>query len=135
MERPKLRPIEAFPVELSGKKYVYLRDPLHFGNDVVVSPALVEVIRYFDGAHTIRDIQAEFMLRSGELIDSELIEKIVEEMDEHLLLESEHFKQVRNQIESDFIAARVRRPAHAGTSYPAEAENLEAELQNFFIAD
>src|SRR6185369_2362957 len=135
MERPKLRSIEAFPVELSGKKLVYLRDPLHYGNDVVVSPALIEVIRYFDGVHTIREIQAELMMRSGELIHSELIEKIIEEMDEHLLLESERFKQVRNRVESDFIAATVRQPAHAGTSYPAEIENLEEQLQSFFVAE
>src|SRR6185436_21181347 len=33
------------------------------------------------------------------------------------------------------IAATVRQPAHAGTSYPAEIENLEEQLQSFFVAE
>jgi MEMO1 family protein len=135
MDRPKLRPIEAFPIEASGRRLIYIRDPLHYGKDLVVSPALIEVIRYFDGAHTIRDIQAKLMLKSGELIYSDMIENIAREMDEHLFLDSERFREVRNKVQSEFAASDVRQVAHAGTSYEAKTESLREQLQNFFVTE
>jgi len=38
MEHPKLRPIEAFPVDLGGRKVLCLRDPMQLTDDVVFVP-------------------------------------------------------------------------------------------------
>ncbi|MEW6734956.1 MAG: AmmeMemoRadiSam system protein B [Acidobacteriota bacterium] len=134
MERPKLRPVEVFPLEVSGKRLLCLRDPLRYGQDVVISPVLAEIIRYFDGTRTVREIQYQLMSATGELIYGEVIEKIVQELDLHLLLDSEHFGKVRNSIEAEFVATSIRRAAHAGLSYPADATQLETQLQSFFLA-
>ena len=38
MERPKLRNVSAFPLQVSGKQVVGIQDPLHFSeNPVIVS--------------------------------------------------------------------------------------------------
>ena len=72
MDYPKLRPIEAFPVESSGRKMICLRDPHNFTNNVVMVPFnFFFIIQLFDGQHTILDIQAEYMRKYGELLFKE----------------------------------------------------------------
>jgi MEMO1 family protein len=135
MERPRLRNIEAFPVEISDKRLIFLRDPLKYGKDMLVSPALIEIIKYFDGKHSIQDIQYKLMLATGELIDSDLIKKVVSQIDEHLLLDSDNFKEARKTIDAQFANEKVRQPAHAGMSYPADLVELEDLLENFFTSE
>jgi len=61
MDQPKLRPIEAFPVNVGGRDVVYLRDP----TDLAVNPLLVPhetllTLAHFDGKHSILDIQEAY---------------------------------------------------------------------------
>ncbi len=133
MEKPKLRPLEVFPLEINGKKVICLRDPLRYGQDLLVAPALLEVIRHFNGSHTIRDIQMAIMRACGQLIYQELIEDVVQQLDDSLLLESDYFREVRRSIDRNFAHASVRPAAHAGTSYPRQITELEAQLEEFFL--
>ena len=44
---PRLRPIEAFPVEHEGQRFLALRDPAGYTESVVmIPPALLEVSRW-----------------------------------------------------------------------------------------
>lgn len=132
LDKPKLRFIDIFPVEVSGKRLLYLRDPLHYGEDIVVSPVMIEILRFFTGENSIPDIQYKLMKRTGELIEAQLIEKIAEQLDEHLLLDSERFRAVRRKVEEDFLAQPVRAAAHAGSCYADDAPALEKQLTEFF---
>ncbi len=69
---PRLRPIEAVPVEHEGEQFVALRDPTGYTPSVLMlAPALLEVVALFDGEHPIVDIQSELMRRHGELVTRE----------------------------------------------------------------
>ena len=98
-DRPKLRPVEAFPVEAQGKKGIALRDPAGFTDSVVVlPPPLLDIVSLFDGEHTLLDIQEMFMRRHGELLLTERIAEISQTLDEHGFLESESFARRRAKL-------------------------------------
>jgi AmmeMemoRadiSam system protein B len=133
MDKPKLRNLQALSTEINGKKVLVFQDPERISPEAVMVPAeLAPIIRYFDGNHTIRDIQAKLMRTTGELIDSEQIQRIVNELDKYLLLESEHLFQHLKEISTAWEKADVRPPALAGTAYPESAEELRGLLHGFY---
>src|SRR2546425_8914882 len=79
---PRLRRIEAFPVEHEGQPCVALRDPAGYtGAIVLLHGPLLDIVSLFDGEHTIADIQAAVMRRHGQLVERRQIEEIAEALD------------------------------------------------------
>src|SRR5207248_5813638 len=65
--RPRLRGVEAFPVEHDGERYLGLRDPAGYTSSVVMLPmALLEIVSLFDGAHDVDAIQQAVLRQRGE---------------------------------------------------------------------
>ncbi len=125
--RPRLRPLEAYPVEHEGQTMILVRDPLGFTPNVaLVPPPVFLVAALMDGDRSFIDIQAEFAKRTGELLFTETIEKIVRAFDEALFLEGDRFRSVRDETVATFRRETVRKAAHAGAAYPAKAEELHA---------
>ena len=55
---PRLRWVEAFPVEHEGRQCVALRDPAGYTSAIVLLHGpLLDIVSLFDGEHTIVDIQ------------------------------------------------------------------------------
>ena len=134
-EKPKLRPIEAFPVEHEGQRLIVLRDPLRWtDNSVVVSPTLIPILQRFTGKNTVVDIQAEFARATGQILPSEALNGVIAKLDEALLLDNERFRQYRGQLEREFRESPVRQASHAGGSYPAEPAELAAMLNGHLAA-
>ena len=78
MEYPKLRELEAFPVESAGEKAICLRDPLNYTEKSLFVPYNVYyIISHFDGNHSITDIQAKYSQQYGELLFIDNIKKII----------------------------------------------------------
>ena len=70
---PRLRPVEAFPVEHEGQRMIALRDPSGYTPSVVLLPGpLLEIVSLFDGDHTVIDVQATVMRQHGELVTAGL---------------------------------------------------------------
>jgi len=134
MDFPKLRYVESFPVSSQGEKYVCLRDPLNFTDKIVfLPPAVFFAVSLFDGDHSVRDIQVAFMRQFGQLLYTEKIKEIIDQLDANLFLESERFQEHKSKLVSAFLNSPARSPVHAGTSYPAQAEELRKTLDNLFI--
>ena len=134
-DAPRLRAIEAVPVEHEGEDYVALRDPAGYTPSVVMlPPALVEVVALFDGAHPIVDIQAALMQRHGELVTREHIEKLVAALDEHGFLETPAFAARRAAIDRAFLDAPSRPASHAGGAYADDPAALRAAMDGFFTS-
>ena len=67
---PRLRRVEAFPVQHEGRKCVALRDPAGYTAAIVLLHGpLLDIVSLFDGEHTIADIQAAMMRRHGAIAD------------------------------------------------------------------
>ncbi|MFQ5693348.1 MAG: hypothetical protein ACE5IM_09935, partial [Nitrospinota bacterium] len=69
--RPRLRPVEAFPVQQNGTQGICLRDPLRYTEAILFVPrGLVPLLQMFDGSRDVGDIQAEVMRQYGTLVQS-----------------------------------------------------------------
>jgi AmmeMemoRadiSam system protein B len=131
---PKLRAIEAFPVEIEGRQMICLRDPLQLaGETLVVATLAYFILTLLDGEHSVIDIQAACTDRFGTIIESSSIRDLIATLERHHYLESPQFAAHRAAVTSAFRAAPVRPAAHAGTSYPAEPDALRRHLEPFFV--
>lgn len=136
MENPKLRPVEAFPVQASGKEMICLRDPAGFAEQTLILPQPVFlIVSMFDGQHSILDIQAEYMRGQGELLFSEKIKEIAAKLDESLFLDSPRFREHLQEVSKIFKASPVRPAYGLGKSYQAAPEDLDREIKGLFIGD
>src|SRR5437867_12568001 len=130
---PRLRRVEAFPVEHEGRSCVALRDPAGYTDAIVLlhGPLLV-IVSLFDGGHTVADIQAAVMRRHGQLVERRQIEEIAEALDQQGFLDSPGFAGRRASIDGGFVAAPTRRATHAGGAYAGEADELRTMIDGFF---
>src|SRR3970040_1370567 len=135
VEYPKLRPVEGVPTEANGKKVLCLRDPTHCAEAVLfVLPEAVEILRYFDGKHSIVDIQAAYVRRHGQLLFREEVEALIATLDPTSFLEGDRFAQHQERLE-EALRKNTTRPAFlAGSSStpqgPELCQMLEQMLQH-----
>ena len=136
MDYPKLRNVEVFPVQMEGRKLICFRDPQRIAENMVFLPqGALFFVSLFDGNHSIRDIQVEYMRRFGELIYSDQIVEIAEYLDQNYLLENERFREYRRKIEADFLRSSIRKPILAGNGYETDPEKLRVQIKSFFNLD
>ncbi|MCI0484079.1 MAG: AmmeMemoRadiSam system protein B [candidate division NC10 bacterium] len=130
VEYPKLRPVEAFPTEADGRKVLCLRDPTHYAEAVLfVPPAAVEILRHFDGEHSVLDIQAAYVRCHGQLLFREEVEELIATLDQHYFLEGDRFTRHQERLEAQFRQAATRPAFLAGRSYPQEGSELGQMLE------
>ncbi|MHB2016810.1 MAG: AmmeMemoRadiSam system protein B [Candidatus Xenobia bacterium] len=136
LNQPRLRPVEAFPVELSeGQRAFCLRDPVNYAPQPIFLPlASAYVLQLFDGVRTVEEIQAEFCRLTSQILPRETLEKFILDLDARLYLDSDTFQAARNRIDQDFRAASVRPMAHAGGAYEADGEALARRLEGYRTA-
>ena len=132
---PKIRAISAFPIELPEGQYICLQDPHRYlENPVVISPETFFILRFFDGQHSFVDVQDAFMLQYGTLLNTEQIQQVAEQLDQHLLLESQTFFAHRQRLQTEFARLTVRLPSHNGAAYPDDQRQLTGQLESYFTA-
>jgi AmmeMemoRadiSam system protein B len=133
MDRPRLRPLEAFPIDRKGQKLLGLRDPSGLTDSVAtLPPAAVAVVQLCDGDSTRDDICAEFQRRYGSPLPRETLDRLLDQLDQAFLLDSDRFRTHSAEIFGAFARSPTR-PAHlAGKSYAEDAAQLAADLDRFF---
>lgn len=135
MEYPRLRPMDIFPLEVSGEEVICLRDPQNITDKVIFIPYHVfDIVRFFDGRHSIPDIQTEYTRHHGGLIFREQVEKIIRELDAHLFLESEGFHRFLKELKDAFRRSSIRKATLAGKSYEREPDRLRQQIESFFTS-
>ncbi len=133
MENPKLNPLEAFPVEHEGQRFICLRDPNKVSDKVMLlSQETVFIISLFDGRNTVEDIQQKCQERFGERVPDEELEHLIDQLDQALFLDSKKYKDHMTKIVEDFNSSDVRPSSHAGLSYPFEVAELNGWFERFF---
>ena len=136
MPVPKLRPLDLVAGEWQGRRAVYARDY----EGLLESPVLLPLPVFFvalllDGRREIIDVQGEYArLTGGTILSREDLDRIIQDLDAHHLLETPRLAQRRRDVEQAYRAAPHRSPAHAGVSYPADPAGLAAALQGFLTA-
>ena len=131
---PKLRNgLEAHPIEHSGQKMLVLRDRIGYTPDnLVFHPAVISILANMNGGNSVRDLQADFMRRTGQLLHIEELNALIKTLDEHLFLDNDRFRSFAAKEISAFLDSPVRKMRHAGQSYPDDPETLRKKLDSFF---
>jgi hypothetical protein len=130
---PRLRALEAFPVEHEGQRCVALRDPAGFTDQIAVLPAaLLDLVSLFDGEHSVEEIQGILGRRHGQAPTAKQIADVVERFDAAGFLDSDRFRERRRALEDAFRLSPVRPAAHAGGAYAGDAVELRVQIDGFF---
>ena len=129
----KLRPLEIFPGEYNGKKMIMVRDPVGYVEEIVALPEdFALILQLLDGKHTIRDIQLALTRLKGGLVFSEDIKRVIQFLDQKLLLDTPYFRKKKQEIEKAFEKENVRRAVFKGKSYPESKSLLLEWLDGYF---
>jgi AmmeMemoRadiSam system protein B len=133
-ERPRLRPVEAFPVKQDGNTIIYLKDPLNFATPLAISPAGYFVAAHLDGHHSFIDIQQAYARQFGAVLPGDELKKFIAMLDENYYLRSDRFASYQSAVVLEFRRATTRAPAHVGGVYSADAGSLKRQLDGYFTA-
>src|SRR3990172_3244119 len=92
IENPKVRPLDAFPMQIEGKEMIGIKDPAGISPEIVfVSHETLFLISLMDGTNTLRDLQAAYLRRYGALLFTDKIEDLIEQLNSRHLLENRQF--------------------------------------------
>jgi hypothetical protein len=133
MDRPRLRALEAFPLEQDGRRLIGLRDPAGYTEQVLLlGGPLLDLVSLFDGERTVEEVQAVLAARHGAPPPAEAIRELIDRLDAAGFLDSPRFAERRRAMEEAFRLAPARPAAHAGGAYAGEPEALRAQIGGFF---
>jgi MEMO1 family protein len=121
---PRLRPVEAFPVEHEGERMILVQDPSGLADGpLIVSMAGFFAITLLDGGRSLGDIREVFQSRFNQELPTEQLEDMVEQLDLAHYLESERFTEFYGTLVDAYRAASTRTSRDA-ESFGADGEGL-----------
>jgi MEMO1 family protein len=134
MALPAIRPLDAFPIDHEGRRFICLRDPEGFVEEqILLTPPAFFIACQLDGTHDVTDIQYAFARQfDGQILRSDDIHTVVHYLDTHGLLHTEQFLAIRRRVEVTFAKAETRPAYLAGKSYPQQPGQLRAFLDACF---
>jgi hypothetical protein len=132
-EYPALRPVEAFPVKAQGEDYICLRDPTGLASHpIFLNRTSIFLVSRMNGSNSLRDIQADFMRATGEIVPMEHLQSLAAQLDEQHYLNSSQFRDYYEGVVQEFLQKPVRTASHAGGAYDATSEGLKNQIRSFF---
>lgn len=127
--KPKLRPINAFPIEADGRKLICLQDPMKISEKTLfIDYRTYFIIAMMDGINEISDIQLAYTRQFGELLLNNQIDSLLKDLDDNLFLEGEKYNKAIKNMRNEFAIQTVRYAEHAGSAYEAEPSKLHTQL-------
>lgn len=133
MDKPRIRPVEAFPVEQDGQTLVCLRDPSRLAPEpIVLGMGAYFLVTLFDGTNSVPDLQVAFTRRFGTILPSEQIRELIGALDRAGYLDSPAFAERLRGVHEEFYRSPARPAALAGLCYESEAPRLRVEIESFF---
>jgi AmmeMemoRadiSam system protein B len=133
MDKPKIRAVEAFPVQEENQTFICLRDPSGLAPEgIMLGMGAYFIVTLFDGEMSLKDIQAAFSKRFGEIIPIEKLEELIDALDRAYYLDSPAFHARARRVREEFLASPERPAALAGLCYEKDPGRLRLELAKFF---
>jgi AmmeMemoRadiSam system protein B len=129
---PKLRPVEVRSFVDQGRAVFVLRDPLALSDKVAIVPQVLgPLLALLDGSRDVAGLHASLLVRAGMRVAPEIIQRVIDQLDDALLLQNDHFAQAYAETLRTYRTAPFRSPALAGPSYPAEPDALRGLLDGY----
>ena len=131
---PRLRAVEAFPVQQGGNMFIYLKDPRNLATPLGVSPIAYFIMAHFDGCHSFIDIQEIYSKQFGTVLSTDELKRFIDMLDEQYYLVSERFSDHQSSVIEAFCRQPTRAPAHIGGAYQSDPNGLKAQLDGYFTS-
>jgi len=133
MKYPKLRPVTAFPVMHSGKEMICLKDAGGLVENTILVPKQVFfIVSMLNGENSVLDIQAAYMRQFGNMLFSDHIQKVIDDLDKNLFLEGERFEAYEQRLRTEFREAETRPFLALGDASRHEPARLKQELASYY---
>jgi len=117
--------LDFMPSPLQDRPGLLIRDPYRFSDaTLIVPPALVACLEFFDGDHSELDLRAYLVQLTGDLDVGGLVRRLADTLASAGFLEDNNFARIKDAAERAFADAPVREPVHAGSGYPADPAEL-----------
>jgi AmmeMemoRadiSam system protein B len=124
------------PSPVEDRPGLLLRDSLRYSDTVlIVPPNLIQCLTCFDGEHTGRDLHEMLYRMSGDLRAGEIGDQLTTALARAGFLDDETFAAIRDSKLREFAEAPVRMPAHAGSGYPDDPDDLTAVMRHWMGAE
>lgn len=132
---PRLRSdLNFMPSPIPERPGLLIRDSLGYSDSVlVIPPALVGCLLFFDGVQTSLELQAELSRLADDFEIVNAAQLLTDRLSEAGFLEDETYAGRKERCHAAFTQSAVRKAAHAGNSYPAEIDSLR-EVMNKYLA-
>jgi MEMO1 family protein len=130
---PRLRAVEAFPIQQAGNTLIYLKDPLNLAPPLGVSPIAYFIMAHFDGRHSFVDIQEIYSKQFGTVLLTDELKRFLDMLDEHYYLLNQRFSDYQRSVIEAFCRQPTRAPAHIGGVYQSDPSGLKTQLDGYFI--
>jgi len=131
--RPKIRRLQVSAGQWQGQPVAVLQDPLGIIDRAVAVPRdIVPLLELCDGTRDVSTLSTALELRTGFKVSPDYIRRMLNELDEALLLENERFTRAYRDTVDTFRAAPYRLSSLAGAVYPADPEGLERTFKGYF---
>jgi AmmeMemoRadiSam system protein B len=132
---PKLRSIDARTIVHHGQPAILLRDPLQLTDKTMIIPQqLGPALALMDGTRDISGVSASLALRFGVRMGVGTLDRLLTALDDALLLENERSALAQERALAEYQQAPFRAPTSAGTSYPADPDELRTLLRGHLNA-
>ena len=133
---PLRQDIDIVPVRHEGKPFLLVRDSLGIaGEGLALNGDIARYFPFFDGATTVGDFQLALSRQGGgALVPREEILSLVEQLDGIGLLQTDRYHRERERIVGEFTGRTERAAALSGSAYPAEREELAAQIDGILSA-
>jgi AmmeMemoRadiSam system protein B len=129
---PRLRPLELKWMEEGDQRVLFLRDPGGVAPSPAFVPAWVAVLLSFcDGERDVSAVRAAFELHTGQPITTGQVQRVLDELDEALFLDSPRYAEARERLGRTYREAAFRAPALAGRVYPDQPSELVRALDGY----
>lgn len=127
---PLRQDIDLVPVRHEGKPFLLVRDPLGIaGEGLAISGEIARYFPFFDGATSVSDFQLALSRQGGgAIVPTGEIFTLVEQLDGIGLLQTDRYRRERERIVGEFTGRTERAAALSGSAYPAEREELAAQI-------
>src|SRR6266571_6929551 len=86
-DRPRLRPLELFPVDAEGEVIICVRDPSGLAQRAFLRRPAAFLAVLCDGTRTVAEVAQEFSRRTGVGVSDAVVEGLVAQLEEALFLE------------------------------------------------
>lgn len=133
---PRLRmDLDFVPSPLRERPGLLIRDPFRYSDaTLIVPPALVQCLQFFDGQQTNLDLRAALVQLTGDLRTGEVEEHLRKTLSEAGFVEDDVYRRLRAGQHAAFARAERREASHAGAAYPEQPDALRTTLGGYMSA-